>query len=77
MPQRGISASEVVDAASTKPYGYATFRPGAGVGGHCIPIDPIYLIGGQNNADLQWKQSRQLTHLIVPWLLVLHNACCR
>jgi UDP-N-acetyl-D-glucosamine dehydrogenase len=41
--KEGISANEVVDAASTKPYGYAPFRPGAGVGGHCIPIDPLYL----------------------------------
>ncbi len=41
--KEGISANEVVDAASTKPYGYAPFRPGVGVGGHCIPIDPIYL----------------------------------
>jgi UDP-N-acetyl-D-glucosamine dehydrogenase len=41
--KEGISANEVVDAASTKPYGYAPFRPGVGVGGHCIPIDPLYL----------------------------------
>ena len=41
--KQGISANEVVDAASTKPYGYSSFRPGVGVGGHCIPIDPIYL----------------------------------
>jgi UDP-N-acetyl-D-glucosamine dehydrogenase len=41
--KEGISANEVVDAASTKPYGYAPFRPGVGVGGHCIPIDPMYL----------------------------------
>ena len=41
--KQGISANEVVDAASTKPYGYSPFRPGVGVGGHCIPIDPIYL----------------------------------
>ncbi len=41
--KEGISANEVVDAASTKPYGYAPFRPGVGVGGHYIPIDPIYL----------------------------------
>ena len=39
----GISANEVIDAASSKPYGFMPFRPGVGVGGHCIPIDPLYL----------------------------------
>ena len=38
-----ISITDVLDAAATKPYGYMRFSPGAGVGGHCIPIDPIYL----------------------------------
>jgi UDP-N-acetyl-D-glucosamine dehydrogenase len=38
-----ISINDVLDAAATKPYGYMRFNPGAGVGGHCIPIDPIYL----------------------------------
>lgn len=37
---------EVIDAASTKPYGFTAFYPGPGVGGHCIPVDPLYL---------QWK----------------------
>jgi len=39
----GISVSEVVEAASTKPYGFMKFTPGVGVGGHCIPVDPLYL----------------------------------
>lgn len=39
----GINIHEVVDAASTKPYGFMEFRPGVGVGGHCIPVDPLYL----------------------------------
>ena len=39
----GISANEVIDAAATKPFGFMKFTPGLGVGGHCIPIDPIYL----------------------------------
>ena len=34
---------EVIRAASTKPFGFMPFQPGAGVGGHCIPIDPLYL----------------------------------
>jgi len=39
----GISGREVLDAAATKPYGFMEFNPGPGVGGHCIPVDPIYL----------------------------------
>jgi UDP-N-acetyl-D-glucosamine dehydrogenase len=39
----GISANEVIDASSTKPYGFMPFRPSVGIGGHCIPVDPIYL----------------------------------
>ncbi len=38
-----ISLWEVVDAASTKPYGFQAFYPGPGLGGHCIPLDPYYL----------------------------------
>ena len=39
----GINVYEVIDAASSKPYGFMPFRPGVGVGGHCIPVDPLYL----------------------------------
>ena len=39
----GINVWEVIDAASTKPFGFTPFYPGPGLGGHCIPIDPIYL----------------------------------
>ena len=39
----GINVHEVIDAASSKPYGFMSFRPGVGVGGHCIPVDPLYL----------------------------------
>lgn len=39
----GIDVWEVIDAASTKPFGFMAFYPGPGLGGHCIPIDPFYL----------------------------------
>jgi UDP-N-acetyl-D-glucosamine dehydrogenase len=39
----GISVYETLDAANTKPYGFMRFTPSAGVGGHCIPVDPTYL----------------------------------
>jgi UDP-N-acetyl-D-glucosamine dehydrogenase len=38
-----ISTREVLDAAATKPFGFMSFQPGPGVGGHCIPVDPSYL----------------------------------
>jgi nucleotide sugar dehydrogenase len=40
----GLDPNEVIDAAATKPYGYQAFRPGLGVGGHCIPVNPSYLL---------------------------------
>jgi nucleotide sugar dehydrogenase len=40
----GLDVIEVIDAASTKPYGFTRFTPGPGVGGHCIPCDPHYLL---------------------------------
>jgi UDP-N-acetyl-D-glucosamine dehydrogenase len=39
----GLDAWEVLDAAATKPFGFMKFTPGPGLGGHCIPIDPLYL----------------------------------
>jgi UDP-N-acetyl-D-glucosamine dehydrogenase len=39
----GIDVWDVIDAAATKPFGFMPFRPGPGLGGHCIPIDPFYL----------------------------------
>jgi len=45
----GIDFHEVINAAATKPYGFQSFSPGIGVGGHCIPVDPMYL---------SWKAQR-------------------
>ncbi len=39
----GLDVWEVIDAAATKPFGFMKFTPGPGLGGHCIPIDPLYL----------------------------------
>ncbi len=39
----GVDVWEVIDAAATKPFGFMKFSPGPGLGGHCIPIDPLYL----------------------------------
>lgn len=41
--QLGVDVWEVIEAAATKPFGFMKFTPGPGLGGHCIPIDPLYL----------------------------------
>ncbi len=48
----GINIWEVIDAAATKPFGYMPFYPGPGIGGHCIPIDPFYLVYKAKEYDL-------------------------
>lgn len=50
--QMDIDTYEVIDAAKTKPFGFMPFYPGPGIGGHCIPIDPLYL---------SWKSSEYKT----------------
>jgi len=63
----GINVHEVIDAASTKPYGYMPFRPGVGVGGHCIPVDPLYLTwwARQNGGAAELVESADsISHLM-------------
>ena len=48
----GIDIWEVVEAASTKPYGFMRFEPGPGMGGHCLPVDPFYLSWRAREFDL-------------------------
>jgi UDP-N-acetyl-D-glucosamine dehydrogenase len=47
----GLDVNEVISAAETKPYGFLPFRPGIGVGGHCIPVDPLYLTWWARNMN--------------------------
>jgi UDP-N-acetyl-D-glucosamine dehydrogenase len=51
----GINVWEVIDAAKSKPYGFAAFYPGPGIGGHCIPIDPFYLTWKAREYDYHTK----------------------
>ena len=51
----GINVWEVIDAADTKPYGFMKFTPGPGLGGHCIPIDPLYLSWKMKNLNYNPK----------------------
>lgn len=63
----GIDVREVINAAATKPYGFMPFYPGIGVGGHCIPVDPMYLshksksIGASTRfIDLAYQVNREM-----------------
>jgi len=51
--QMGIDVWEVTDAAATKPYGFMSFKPGPGMGGHCLPVDPFYLAWRAREFDMQ------------------------
>ena len=64
----GISMFDVVEAAASKPYGYMPFWPGVGVGGHCIPVDPMYLswFARQNSLKLQLIDSAQAINSMQP-----------
>jgi UDP-N-acetyl-D-glucosamine dehydrogenase len=52
-----IPATEVINAAATKPYGFMKFTPNVGIGGHCIPVDPHYL---QKNAQEVGRENRYI-----------------
>lgn len=67
-----IDVWEVIDAASTKPFGYHAFYPGPGLGGHCIPIDPFYLTWKAREFDtatrfieLAGEVNTQVPHFVV------------
>lgn len=49
----GVDLIEVINAAATKPFGFMKFTPGPGVGGHCIPVDPHYLLDSAKRMDVQ------------------------
>ena len=64
----GINVNEVIDAASSKPYGFMPFRPGVGVGGHCIPVDPLYLTwwASQNGIEARFINEADLINQEMP-----------
>jgi UDP-N-acetyl-D-glucosamine dehydrogenase len=68
----GINLWEVIDAASTKPYGYHPFYPGPGISGHCIPVDPLYLqfVIEQNGLQSQFiRLSDEMNKAIVQFIV--------
>jgi UDP-N-acetyl-D-glucosamine dehydrogenase len=64
----GINVHDVIDAASSKPYGFMPFRPGVGVGGHCIPVDPLYLTwwARQNGGKASFVESADAINHTMP-----------
>ena len=64
----GINIHEVIDAAASKPYGFMPFRPGVGVGGHCIPVDPLYLTwwARQNGGQAAFVESADSINHAMP-----------
>ena len=77
----GIDIWEVLDAASTKPFGFMRFNPGPGWGGHCIPLDPFYLvwkareygIDGEVHRARRAKSTSQMPHYVVEKLQLALN----
>jgi UDP-N-acetyl-D-glucosamine dehydrogenase len=87
----GVDVWEVIDAAATKPFGFMKFTPGPGLGGHCIPIDPLYLSwkmkAFQYNArfielaaDINTNMPRYVVNRVMDAFnergLALHNSNC-
>ena len=64
----GINVHDVIDAASSKPYGFMPFRPGVGVGGHCIPVDPLYLTwwARENGGSAEFVESADSINHAMP-----------
>ena len=68
----GISVHETLEAANTKPYGFMKFSPSAGVGGHCIPIDPTYLafVAAQQGVPATFIERANEVNLEMPKYIV-------
>ncbi|WP_345656613.1 hypothetical protein [Streptomyces siamensis] len=54
----GVNVREVIDAVATMLFGFTRFTPGPGVGGHCLPVDPLFL---------SWKTEQELGILSGSW----------
>lgn len=80
----GINVWEVIDAASTKPFGFMPFFPGPGLGGHCIPIDPFYLSWKTKQAGIEARFielagyiNGQMPHFVVDKIQNALNECSK
>ncbi|MDD4972249.1 MAG: nucleotide sugar dehydrogenase [Paludibacter sp.] len=78
----GLSVWEVIDTASSKPFGYMPFYPGPGVGGHCIPLDPYYLASKAKEYDfhtrfieLAAEINERMPYVVTTRIVEALNAC--
>ncbi|WP_119964278.1 nucleotide sugar dehydrogenase [Simplicispira lacusdiani] len=68
----GINIHEVIDAAATKPFGFIPYRPGPGLGGHCIPIDPFYLTWKAREYGINTRfieLAGEINHFMPQWVV--------
>jgi len=79
--QLDVDIWDTIDAAATKPFGFMPFYPGPGLGGHCLPIDPLYLSwkAGQHGVDIEFieladKVNRGMPEHVVNRVVTLLNA---
>ena len=73
----GIDAGEVSTAAATKPFGYHPYFPGLGVGGHCIPVNPHYLLSNFTLPLLQSATERMSSRPVILANQVMHRLFCK
>lgn len=80
----GINIWEVVEAAATKPFGFMSFHPGPGMGGHCIPVDPFFLSWKAREYDfypefieLAGKINRNMPYEVADWISEALNGAGR
>jgi UDP-N-acetyl-D-glucosamine dehydrogenase len=68
----GIDVNSVIKTAATKPYGFMPFYPGIGIGGHCIPVDPLYLTwwARQSGIKAAFVEAADLINLEMPKYIV-------
>ena len=68
----GINIHEVIDAAATKPFGFVPYKPGPGLGGHCIPIDPFYLTWKAREYGVNTRcieRAGEINHYMPHWVV--------
>ena len=68
----GLDINEIINAAKTKPFGFNAFYPGPGIGGHCIPVDPFYLVWAAKKRNVRTdfiNLSARINDRISSWIL--------
>ena len=68
----GLDINEIINAAKTKPFGFNAFYPGPGIGGHCIPVDPFYLVWAAKKRNVRTDfidLSARINERISTWML--------